>query len=369
MTSKYISIFSATAVGVLSAVAVLGGLASVSSAASGGPTVVLTSTSASSTASSPIPITATFSEAVNGLMSANITATNASVGTVSGSGTTYTFTLTPTATGTVTVMIAANMASSTASSTGSQVSNTLTFMYDPSMGTTTGTTTAFLALSTYSGPPGTIVSAIGTNFATSEQVSLTIAGMSTTTVTADTSGNFTSPFTVGMMPVGPMSITATGQTSGRVAVNSFYVQDATSTPSASSTPLSLDSIETVRSNATADGTFANGWEWILRLTVPDNETHFAMKFNDFTSSSSSSTIPAMNNIRIWTMQSSNASTTASSMVEAGNGYSGDMMLNSDMSSTTAGRQIEVHVQVAVPLGTGTGSYSTLFGAMSTTTAF
>jgi hypothetical protein len=57
------------------------------------------------------------------------------------------------------------------------------------------------------------------------------------------------------------------------------------------------------------------------------------------------------------------------MVESGNGYSGDMMLNDDTSSTTAGRQIDVHVQVAVPLGTQTGSYSTVFGALSTTTAF
>jgi hypothetical protein len=362
MKSKYISLAAASA---LSAVALFGGMVSLSSAASGGPSVTLTSTEASSTSSASIPVVATFSSAVNSFTNANVTATNATVGTVSGSGTTFTFTLTPTAAGTVTVMLAADAASSTASSTGSQVSNTLVFTYTPQ--------TAFLALSNYSGPPGTSINALGTNFGASESVAVAFGG-ATTTATTNASGDFTLPLVVPSLPVGSANITATGATSNRMATNSFFVQEgttSTTTPSTStSTPaLALVGIDTIQGNATADGTFANGWEWVLHLTMPDSESHFAMKFGGFTSSSSSSTIPALGNIRIYSPQSQTASTTGSTFTMSGTGYSQDMMLSGDTSASTAGRQIDVHVQVAVPAGTANGNYTTTFGALSTTTPF
>jgi hypothetical protein len=46
-----------------------------------------------------------------------------------------------------------------------------------------------------------------------------------------------------------------------------------------------------------------------------------------------------------------------------------MMLVGDTSSTTPGRQIDVHVLVAVPITTQAGTYSTTFGALSTSTPF
>ena len=139
---------------------------------------------------------------------------------------------------------------------------------------------------------------------------------------------------------------------------------------ASTTPLLVTGTDNVQTNATADGTFADGWEWILHLVVPSVENNFAMKFGDFVNgSNASTTFPAANNIRIWSPESSNASTTASSMTETGNGYSADIMLTGDTSTTTAGRQIDVYIQAAVPAGTPTGTYSTTFGAMSTTTPF
>jgi hypothetical protein len=139
---------------------------------------------------------------------------------------------------------------------------------------------------------------------------------------------------------------------------------------ASSTPLLVTGIDTVRGNATADGTFANGWEWILHFVIPDNESNFAMKFADFANTTnSSSTIPTAHNIRVWTPQSSNASTSASAMVESNNNYSADITLTGDNSTTTPGRQVDVHVEVAIPSGTPTGTYTTTFGALSTTTPF
>ena len=79
------------------------------------PTVVITSTATSPTSSSPIPFTVTFSESVTGFVAGDVTVGNGTIGTVNGSGTTYTFNVTPTANGTVTVDVPANVAQDIAS--------------------------------------------------------------------------------------------------------------------------------------------------------------------------------------------------------------------------------------------------------------
>jgi hypothetical protein len=96
------------------------------------PTVSVTP-SGTSTDSSPITFTLTFSEAVTGLTDSGITVTNGTLGTLSGSGTTYTVPVTPSASGvTVTLQVDAsaaqdvfgdeNTASNTASVTYNAVS-------------------------------------------------------------------------------------------------------------------------------------------------------------------------------------------------------------------------------------------------------
>ncbi|HYE05761.1 MAG TPA: Ig-like domain-containing protein, partial [Planctomycetota bacterium] len=70
------------------------------------PTGVITST-ATSPNSGSIPIVVTFSEVVTGIVSTSLTVTGGTAGTVSGSGSTYTWNVTPTVQGTVTVALAA----------------------------------------------------------------------------------------------------------------------------------------------------------------------------------------------------------------------------------------------------------------------
>ena len=136
---------------------------------------------------------------------------------------------------------------------------------------------------------------------------------------------------------------------------------------ASSTPLSLSGVTPVSTTATADGTFLHGFSWILHFVVPTNETSFQMKFSDFTTPTSAGTIPAASNIRYYSAQASNASSSASAVVETNNEYGGALLLSGDTSDSTPGRQIDVTVEVSVPSGTPTGVYSTNFGALSTTT--
>lgn len=115
--------------------------------------------------------------------------------------------------------------------------------------------------------------------------------------------------------------------------------------------------------AMANDNFGDGWAWIFHVTVPTDETLFAMKFSDFVSGLNN--IPAAANIRFYSAQSSDASTAGSAItISAANTYSANMTLASDILSGTAGRQIDVRVEVKVPIGTAGGSYSTSYGVQS-----
>jgi len=107
------------------------------------PTVVVT-TAGSSTNVSPISFTLTFSAPVTGLGAGGLTVTNGTIGTITGSGTTYSVPVTPTADGSVSLQVQANAATDT-NDLGNVVSNLASVSYDgtaptvvisPSSGTT-----------------------------------------------------------------------------------------------------------------------------------------------------------------------------------------------------------------------------------------
>jgi hypothetical protein len=86
---------------------------------SGGPTVSITSSAASVTNTSPIPVTITFSESVTGFAVGDISVSNGSAGNFSGSGTTYTADITPNADGAVTVNVFSAVATDAAGNSNS----------------------------------------------------------------------------------------------------------------------------------------------------------------------------------------------------------------------------------------------------------
>lgn len=135
----------------------------------------------------------------------------------------------------------------------------------------------------------------------------------------------------------------------------------TTRSSASTTPLAVTSIDSIQGTATADGTYANGFKWVIHFTVPDNETSLQMKFADFISSTTASTIPAANNIRIYSSQSSNASSASTAVVSTDNNYGTALTMTGDTAPGTPGRQVDVTVEVKVPVGTTPASYTTTFG--------
>ena len=92
------------------------------------PTVIVAPTGTSTT-SSPITFTLSFSESVTGLVVGNITVTNGTMGTLSGSGASYTLPVTPTGQGAVTCTVHAG-AVTDAATNPNPVSNTASVTYD-----------------------------------------------------------------------------------------------------------------------------------------------------------------------------------------------------------------------------------------------
>lgn len=126
--------------------------------------------------------------------------------------------------------------------------------------------------------------------------------------------------------------------------------------------LAVTSITAVDTTATADGTFGSGWQFIFNVTVPNSEPNVAMKFANWMSTVGSTTIPVANNIRISSMQ---ASATSTILVTAANIYTTpDLVMTGDLNGTLPGKQVQIKVEVAVPVGTADGAYTTTYGIRS-----
>lgn len=126
--------------------------------------------------------------------------------------------------------------------------------------------------------------------------------------------------------------------------------------------LHVDSILVVKSSSSANGTYEDGWKYVFRITDPTNEPKLAMKFSDWMSGTNR--IPVANNMRISSAQADNGGATIT--LTATDTYSTPALnMVIDLDPTVAGRQVEITVEVKIPVGTTTGSYSTTYGVQST----
>src|SRR3989344_2959394 len=120
--------------------------------------------------------------------------------------------------------------------------------------------------------------------------------------------------------------------------------------------LAVTGIDAVNTFATADNTFANGWSWKFKVTVPTAETSLQMKFSDWTSSLPN-TILVADNVRYSSAQASNGPI----LITAVNTLGGALTLTGDLESTVPGRQVEILIEAKIPVGSAGGSYSTSYG--------
>jgi hypothetical protein len=129
--------------------------------------------------------------------------------------------------------------------------------------------------------------------------------------------------------------------------------------------LAVTQITAVRAYAVADGTYSNGWSWTFNVTVPNNETSIRMKFNDWVDGSK--IIAAGGHVRFYSAQSLNAADADHAIsVGSTDSYGGTMTIDPDLDlgALTDGRQIQIRVEVAVPIGSEGGDYTTSYGIES-----
>lgn len=134
------------------------------------------------------------------------------------------------------------------------------------------------------------------------------------------------------------------------------------TVAAATGSLAVDSPYMINSTGTADNTYANGWEWVMRITLPTNQTNLALKFANWTSGSN--TLAAANNMQYYSEQIAVGTGSSGSPVTitAANTYPSDITVSTDADSTRAGIQTDIHIKVKIPTSTEAGSYSTTYSA-------
>lgn len=132
--------------------------------------------------------------------------------------------------------------------------------------------------------------------------------------------------------------------------------------------LAVMHIARLKTTATADNTYANGWSWEFEVRVPTDENSLKMRFDDWTLSGGEDTIEVGGNMRIYSAQSSNAADAENAITlpassEGEGEWSDPLLLTGDMDDI-AGRQIMITVEMKIPEGSTAGSYSTSYALES-----
>jgi len=128
--------------------------------------------------------------------------------------------------------------------------------------------------------------------------------------------------------------------------------------------LTINSVTLIKNSGVADGTFENGWKWVIDLSAPINEQNLMMKFENWLIEGVGGgySIPAAGNMRFYSNQSSNAFNQGSAVyITAPNTYSSTMFLNGNLDNSAQIRHVQITVETKIPSGTHIGSYSTNFG--------
>ena len=194
----------------------------------------------------------------------------------------------------------------------------------------------------------------GLQFTTVNATSTTVNGTvvtSATTLTAVSSGDAQ---TLGAHTYNVIVTSTTGHTSNMTI---FYQVNADSPTE----PTEISSsARLVKRIATKNGVYADGWKWILDVTLPTASTTLQMSFDNLTGAG---TILASSSIRFYSAQFTGhtATSTAISVVSpgAGTAWSDAITLTGDTSSNP-GRQIEITVEAAVPSNSPDGYYSAAY---------
>jgi hypothetical protein len=206
------------------------------------------------------------------------------------------------------------------------------------------------------------VTITGTGFtgATAVYFGGTVAAITGTT--SDTSITATSPATT-TAGVVDVTVTTPRGTSATSSADQYTYQIG-GTVTGGTQPggtLAVTSVTPIKTNATADGTYGNGWSYLFNITVPTSEPNLSMEFANWFDTASD-TLPVAGNMQISSAQATNS---APVTITAANLYSSPpLTMVGNMSTSTPGLHVQVLVEVKVPLNTVNGSYTTNYGVQT-----
>jgi hypothetical protein len=236
------------------------------------PTPTLSTTATNPTAGTPIPFTATFSEAVNGFATAGITVTNGTAGAVTRvNARTWTFNVTPTADGAVSVTVNANAAFDAAGNKNTaSTASSVTFDSTPPTVTANNVTTN-----------DTTPTLTGTVNESTAIVSVSVDGQTITATVSGTNWTATVPtaldegsYTVTVTATDTLGNDATATASLAIDTSPPTPTVSTSSPSPTNTapiPFQIEFVEDVTGFVQGDITVTNGT--IASFTAVDGSTY------------------------------------------------------------------------------------------------
>lgn len=171
---------------------------------------------------------------------------------------------------------------------------------------------------------------------------------------------------VSLVAATPKTINLGNLICGTTYSYTIYAKDASGNESTSSSTFSTAACDAivlgvtntrlVKSRATKNGTPADGWHWILDVTVPNASTTVKMKFDNLTGAGNISA----NNIHFYSEQSSTFASAAdmADIVTANTLSTDSLLLDEDIDGNSSnGRQIQIKIQAGVPEVAFDGAYS------------
>jgi hypothetical protein len=116
-------------------------------------------------------------------------------------------------------------------------------------------------------------------------------------------------------------------------------------------------------DGSANNSYENGWEWKMRVTLPNNQNNLALKFNDWSFGDKS--ISANGNMKYYSEQVSTGPGSVNVPVFIlNNDYPDNILIQSDIDPNRDGIQTDVHIKIKIPSISAPGSYSTSYGIRS-----
>jgi len=126
--------------------------------------------------------------------------------------------------------------------------------------------------------------------------------------------------------------------------------------------LSIDyPIVAIKQIGTPDNSYANGFEWVARITLPTNQPNIALQFADWTNS-----LAAGGNMQYYSEQILAGLGSAGTPVDiiTASTYPANVLVGNDADGSRNGIQTDIHIKLKIPGLTPAGAHSTTFKVRS-----